>query len=314
MKKIRIGIIGTSDIAFRRFLPSLLKNNNFEYVGVASRDINKTKIFVDTFGGRGYGSYYHIINDNSIDALYIPLPPALHFEWAKKALKKGKHVFLEKPFTTSSYDTKILVDIARSKQLALHENYMFMFHSQVKHAKSIVDSKTLGKVRQIFIKFGFPKRGSLDFRYNKSLGGGSLLDCGGYTIKLASLLLGKSAQVVFSSLLKVDSGVDVVGNVVMQSDDMLTAHLSFGMDNCYKCSLELWGSNKCALYERIFTAPEDMKPPVCIDGVKRMLPNDNQFYNSIDYFLYCINDKIQAEESYLSILKQAQLVNNAMNG
>lgn len=54
---MRIGILGTADIAFRRFLPALKKCPEIEYVGVASRAIEKTKPFVETCGGRGYGSY-----------------------------------------------------------------------------------------------------------------------------------------------------------------------------------------------------------------------------------------------------------------
>ena len=57
MKKIRLGILGTSEIAFRRFLPALKKHNEFEYIGVASRNIEKTKPFVEAYGGKGYSSY-----------------------------------------------------------------------------------------------------------------------------------------------------------------------------------------------------------------------------------------------------------------
>jgi len=52
LTKIRLGILGTSEIAFRRFLPALSKCDEFIYVGVASRTLKKTKPFVDAFGGK----------------------------------------------------------------------------------------------------------------------------------------------------------------------------------------------------------------------------------------------------------------------
>ena len=86
---MRLGILGTADIAFRRFLPALRKCPEIEYAGVASRTPEKGKPFADSFGGIVYPSYDALLADESIDAVYVPLPPALHFEWGKKALEAG---------------------------------------------------------------------------------------------------------------------------------------------------------------------------------------------------------------------------------
>ena len=127
MEKIRLGILGTSEIAFRRFMPALQKCDAFEYVGVASRTLEKTNTFVQQYGGICFDGYQSLIECEDIDAVYIPLPPALHYEWGKKALEHGKHVFMEKPFTTSMKDTESLIQLAKENNLALHENYMFQF-------------------------------------------------------------------------------------------------------------------------------------------------------------------------------------------
>ena len=242
MNKINIGIIGTSEIAFRRFLPALLKNDKFNYIGIASRDLNNTEKFINEYGGYGYSSYEQIIDDKNIDALYIPLPPALHYKWAKKSLQKGKHVFLEKPSTTKLDDTKDLLKIANEKKLALKENYMFLKHKQLDKIKEIIDNKEIGDLRLIRCSFGFPKRSSNDFRYDKNLGGGALLDCGGYPIRLMLELLGDNIKVDTSKLYYIDEfDVDLYGDVVLSNND-ITAQISFGMDNEYKCELELWGN------------------------------------------------------------------------
>ena len=120
---------------------------------------------------------------------------------------------------------------------------MFVYHTQLDWIRKKISEGTIGEVRLIRIDFGFPFRGANDFRYNKALGGGALLDCGGYTLKLASLFLGDSAKVTASQLNGKDGfEVDIYGSATLTNNEGLTAQVSFGMDNSYKCSLEVWGS------------------------------------------------------------------------
>ena len=135
---MRIGILGTADIAFRRFLPALQKCPEFTYAGVASRAPEKTARFVETYGGQAYSSYDALLADKSVDAVYVPLPPALHYEWGKKALESGKHLLMEKPFTTGLPETEALLALAEEKGLAVHENYMFLYHSQLAKVKELI--------------------------------------------------------------------------------------------------------------------------------------------------------------------------------
>lgn len=312
MKKIRLGILGTSEIAFRRFLPALKKHSEFEYIGVASRNIEKTKLFVESYGGKGYSSYDELLQDKNIDAVYIPLPSALHFEWGKKALQAGKHILMEKPFCVNLQQTEELIELAKERNLAVHENYMFMYHKQLTKIKEIIDSGYLGKIRLYRIAFGFPMREKNDFRYNKELGGGALLDCGGYTLKLANYLLGDTTKVVCSNLVKEDFEVDLYGNATLQNDKGITAQVSFGMDNAYKCELEVWGSKATLKAPRIFTAPDNFDVNLeFIDnnGIKNInVGIDNQFYNSIDYLKKCIIDSSIRVNNYIYIEKQSKLI------
>lgn len=312
MKKIRLGILGTSEIAFRRFLPALKKHSEFKYIGVASRNIEKTKPFVETYGGKGYSSYDELLQDKNIDAVYIPLPPALHFEWGKKALQAGKHILMEKPFCVNLQQTEELIELAKERNLAVHENYMFMYHKQLTKIKEIIDSGHLGKIRLYRIAFGFPMREKNDFRYNKELGGGSLLDCGGYTLKLANYLLGDTTKVVCSNLVKEDFEVDLYGNATLQNDKGITAQVSFGMDNAYKCELEVWGSKATLKAPRIFTAPPNFEVKfdyISNNDVRTILVGgDDQFYNSIDFFYKSIiNEKYN---NMCNILRQVNFIFN----
>lgn len=320
MKKIRLGILGTSEIAYRRFLPALKHCDEIEYVGVASRNIEKTRKFIDTFGGKGFAGYEQIINDTSIDAVYIPLPPALHYEFGKQVLLHGKHVLMEKPFSIDIKQTNALIDIAREKGLAVHENYMFIFHKQIEDIKTIIKNGEIGDIRLYRIAFGFPKRKTDDFRYSKQLGGGALLDCGGYVLKLAALLVGENVRLnSCSSGYMPEYEVDMYGSASLYNDAGQIAQVAFGMDNSYKCELEIWGSTGSLYTNRILTAPAGYVPSAVItrsDGKKEQiaLSEDDSFVHSIEYFVKCINSKQVANEEYDSIIKQAQLVNKFMEG
>lgn len=335
MNKIKIGVLCPSEIAFRRFMPAVKKLENFEYIGLSAAterefsgsggdeimpsELEKSSKFTEAHGGKLFKGYESLLASNEIDAVYIPLPPALHFEWAKKALENGKHVLLEKPFTTNLSDTETLIELAKEKNLAVHENYMFAFHSQIEWIKQKLSENVIGDIRLIRIDFGFPFRGANDFRYDKKLGGGALLDCGGYTVKLAGMFLGDSAKVTTSQLNSKDGvEVDIYGSATLVNKDGLTAQISFGMDNSYRCDLNIWGSTGTLFTGRILTAPEGFEPTAEIktaDGIQSFtLPADDTFKKSIEFFGECVkNNEIRAD-NYEAIYRQSGLVKEFEKG
>ena len=330
---MRIGIICPSEIAFRRFLPAL-KKMDFDYVGVAyataeewfGKDVNdassavidnerkKAESFKETYGGKVFNGYDALLTSGEIDAVYLPLPPALHYKWAKRALEKGLHVLVEKPSTASLADTEELVRLAKEKGRALHENYMFVFHSQIETINEVVRSGAIGEVRLFRIDFGFPDRGKNDFRYNKALGGGALLDCGGYTFKYANLLLGGNAEVKTANVLYTDKyDVEIAGSATLQNDKGQVAQVSFGMDNDYRCSVEIWGSLGTLRSGRILTAPEGFVPSYEISKNGKTerfeMQADDAFYKSLRHFESCIKNENDRKRNYAALLKQSSLVN-----
>lgn len=332
---MRLGIICPSEIAIRRFMPALMQVKGFEFVGLGvnspeerygsnlpEKDIiqsmldnehEKAHIFTDKYGGKVFGSYEEIISSDELDAIYIPLPPGLHYTWAEKALRAGKHVLIEKPATTSVEDTKRLVTLAKERGLALHENYMFAFHSQLDDIDEIIKSGELGEVRLYRVCFGFPKRADNDFRYVRALGGGALIDAGGYTIKYASRILGDTAKVAYAQLNGVEGyDVDIYGSGALINDEGTVVQIGFGMDNNYKCELEVWGSKACLTTGRILTAPAGFLPTVTIrrntEDEIRNLSADDAFMKSIEHFKRCTMDEQTRRSGYLSLTRQAQLV------
>lgn len=329
MQKLKIGIICPSEIAFRRFMPAVMQDPELEYVGVAyakqeerfpdgifdasvvANSRLKAQKFQEAYGGKVIEGYERLLSSEEVDAVYLPLPPALHYKWAKLALKNGKHVFLEKPSTTSAANTIELTAFAQSKDLALHENYMFVYHKQLAEIRNLVPK--LGEIRLYRLAFGFPARSSQDFRYNKDLGGGALLDCGGYTLKLADMLLGGKSSVAYAQLNRREGvEVDLYGSGALVNDEGVTAQVSFGMDNSYKCELEIWGSKGFLRTGRIFTAPAGLAPTAEIttgDGTETVrLSEDDSFRASMKQFCRCVYDRNRREENYRMINRQAELV------
>ena len=310
---MKIAILGAANIAFQRFLPALEKFPSLEYAGVASRMPEKAKRFEDAFGGVTYPSYEAVLNDPAIEAVYLPLPPALHAMWGERALAAGKHVLMEKPFTSLLTDTKKLLGMAEERRLAIYENYMFLHHSQLAKIREFVSDGELGELRLYRISFGIPRRDSSDFRYQKALGGGALLDCGGYPLRLARELLGSSARVVQAEL-QTPAGeeVDIFGNAVVQNDDGMCAQISFGIDNAYQCRLEIWGSKGTLIAPRVFTAGAGVKPRIILqssmDEKKFVLAEDDHFLHSIEAFFNLIGDPKHQKKQRDAILHQAELV------
>lgn len=334
---IRIGIICPSEIALRRFIPALQQAGDcikFAAIGIASseewfgniesisqeqideqqsRERAKAQVFVDQYGGEIVVGYENLVSADAIDAVYIPLPPDLHHKWAKKAIEVGKHVFVEKPSTTSLADTEDLIEMASQKGLALHENYMFIYHSQLEEINNIVNSGEIGDVRLYRISFGFPRRAANDFRYNKNLGGGALLDAGGYCMKYANYLLGGDAHVTTAQANYIDEfEVDMYGSASMCNNKGQVAQIAFGMDNDYRCDIEIWGSIGTITSGRILTAPAGFVSSYTVkknqDIETRSLTADDAFLKSIQRFVDCVNDNVVRIDEYELLKKQEQLL------
>ena len=121
----------------------------------------KAEKFIRTYGGILFESYDALISAPAVEAVYLPLPPALHYEYAQKVLINGKHLLVEKPATLSGMESHSLISSAREKGLALHENYMFVYHRQIEEIRKLIARGDIGDIRLLSMKFGFPKRAEI---------------------------------------------------------------------------------------------------------------------------------------------------------
>jgi len=91
-------------------------------------------------------NYEELLNDKSIDAVAIAVETSSHFIIAKKALLAGKHIYVEKPFTSNVQEAKELERIAIDNNLIIHVNHIMLYHPIIKKIKSIIASGELGEL------------------------------------------------------------------------------------------------------------------------------------------------------------------------
>ena len=124
MEKVKWGVLGTANIARGCTIPGMLLAPNCELYAIAGRSLEKAEKFKDEFGfKKAYGSYEELLDDEDVQAVYIPLPNGLHFKWVKAALEKKKNVLCEKPMALNANDAKELFKTAEENPMIKAPNH-----------------------------------------------------------------------------------------------------------------------------------------------------------------------------------------------
>ncbi|MGM1065142.1 Gfo/Idh/MocA family protein [Saccharothrix sp. Mg75] len=279
---VRVGVVGAASTAWRRMLPAFTAAPGVVVTAIASRDRSRAESFARRFGGEAVEGYAALVERDDVDAVYVPLPNALHREWAGAALAAGKHVLAEKPLTTSAADTADLLRLAGERGLVLRENFTFLHHPVHEAVRGLRDAGRLGELRGFTGSFGFPPPPDDDVRNRPELGGGALLDAGVYPLRMAQVLLGDDIEPV-GAVLRVDpgTGVDVSGSALLTSAEGVVVTAEFGFRHSYTCRYQLWGSTGRLSLDRAFTPPATHRPVLRIeeqDHVEEVsLPAADQF-------------------------------------
>ncbi len=283
-----------------------------EIAAIASRDLDKAAQAARTYGCRAVKGYEALLDLDEVEAVYIPLPNALHAAWIENALRARRHVLAEKPLTTSGSRTGELIAMARSSGLVLMENVMFLHHSQHAAVRSLLDDGAIGDLRAFHASFGIPRLPAGDIRYSAELGGGALLDAGVYPVRAAMCFLG--GLDVLSAVLTSRHGqsVDSSGHALLCTDGGVGAQVTFGLDHSYRSSYELWGSEGRIVVERAYTPAADHVPVVLLErqpGAQEIrLAPDDQVANSLNAFATAIRSRQLPDNG--GVLRQAVLVSD----
>ncbi len=225
-KIINWGIIGCAGIAEGRVIPGLLKASNAKLYAISSRGkSDKLTHFKETFKPQvAYTSYEDLLDDPKVDAVYIPLPNGLHYEWVLKAAAKGKHILCEKPLGISKTQVRQMYAACEANGVFLMEAFAYRQSPLTKKVKSIVDSGVLGKIKFIESYYGYFLENMEDVRMSEALYGGATYDVGCYNLNLIRYLAG-SEPLKISAVGKVAAqyGVDEGSSILMEFKDDLEA-------------------------------------------------------------------------------------------
>jgi predicted dehydrogenase len=187
VEPVRWGILGAAGIAASAFLPALEEAGDGRAVAVGSRDLARATAWAGANGvAAAVGSYEAVLADADVEAVYIPLPNALHAEWTIAALEAGKAVFCEKPLCATPAETARVLDAARDR--LLWEAFVFPFSAQTERLLALLADGAIGDVREVVSRFHFDLDDPGDIRLSAELAGGATQDVGCYAIRFARLV------------------------------------------------------------------------------------------------------------------------------
>jgi predicted dehydrogenase len=265
--KVRWGILGTAKIALTKVIPAMQRSECCEIAAIASRDFAKAeesaeRVKVPT----AYGSYEELLADDSIEAIYNPLPNNLHVPWTIKAAEAGKHVLCEKPIAMNAAEASTLIDVRDRTGVRIQEAFMVRTHPQWVETRRLIQSGKIGSLRSITGFFSYFNPDPANIRNQLELGGGALMDIGCYPINVSRFVYETEPRRVLGVIER---------DAATETDALTTAVLEFpNGHSTFTCSTRL------APYQRMifhgtrgrievlipFNAPHEHPTQIVIDN------------------------------------------------
>lgn len=304
MNKLRWGILGAARVN-ERLLPAIVEASNAELVAIASRREGAAaetlaKYAPKVQGVKTYDALEDLLEDASIQAVYIPLANHEHAEWALKAIAAGKHVLIEKPMAIKVEDVEAIEAAALKHKVKVMEGFMYRFHPQHQRVKEIVQSGLIGEVMFAKASYSFMMREARMYRLanDTANGGGAMWDIGPYAIHTLRHCFENPPVSVTAMAKYAQSGADISTSGVIDFGDGKRGHF----DTSFECSRQseynivgTKGSIKC---HTVWQLPGTNDVPVISwwseSGHKgeAIYPASNHFVLEVEHFSDCVlNDK-----------------------
>jgi predicted dehydrogenase len=196
---IRFGALGTAKVVPYGLLGPAKETPGVEVVAIASRTPRRAEEFAAQHGiPRGFGSYEALLESKDIDAVYIALPPALHYDWALRAIEAGKHVLCEKPLAENAQLAQELMLAARRQGVVLLEAMHIRYQDRLRRQRELVAGGEFGKLLRIesCLRTPYMRMPKDDFRLRFELGGGAALDLGCYAVSCLRYMAAEEPEVL----------------------------------------------------------------------------------------------------------------------
>jgi predicted dehydrogenase len=235
------GILSTARIG-AAIVEGARQSSVADVVAVASRGMASAQAFAQLHGiARAHGSYDDLLADPGVQAVYIPLPNAMHVDWTLRALQAGKHVLCEKPMDRRPARVAEAFDVADAAGLVLSEAFMWRHNPQTAGLLELLDEGAIGDVRLVRACFSFALAGDADVRLDPALDGGALMDVGCYCVSAARLVAGEPVSVSAQSVTG-PAGVDMRLAALLRFDGDVLATIDCGFDIPARDELEIVGA------------------------------------------------------------------------
>ncbi|HNT24071.1 MAG TPA: Gfo/Idh/MocA family oxidoreductase [Anaerolineales bacterium] len=244
---LRWGLLSTARIN-RAVIHPIRQSRRSQLLAVASRTAEKAQSYAQQWDiPRAHASYEALLADPEIDAIYNPLPNAMHAEWTIKALQAGKHVLCEKPLDTSLEAVDAIIQAAQQTGKIVAEAFMYRHHPQTLQIVEMVKNGLIGELQAMRGVFTFDLTRPDDPRLDPALGGGSIWDVGCYPISFARTVAGCEPEEVFGWQISAPNGIDLLFSGQMrfvdpQTQKPILAQFTSGFISPFNASIELIGS------------------------------------------------------------------------
>lgn len=274
MEQVKWGVLGTADIARGCTIPGMQLAKNCELYAIAGRSLEKAENFKKEFGfEKAYGDYQSLLEDPEIQAVYIPLPNQLHYEWVMKAIEAGKNVLCEKPLAPTAKQAAELFEAAKKKGVFLMEAFAYLHSPYIAALKKEMDEKTIGDVCYIETAFLTSGYELTNIRTNKEFYGGATYDLGCYCTSMILTMLGKEPVKVQGVAEYSEEGVDILTTAIMQFGDGVRASFNCGMNFEKEMGrrfdrLYIHGTKGYIKSYTGYNVPGEIGYTICVDGVE----------------------------------------------
>ncbi len=303
-RKVSWGVLGVAKIGVEKVIPAMQRGEASRIDAIASRDLAKARrAAADLGAAKAYGSYEELLADPAIEAIYNPLPNALHVPWTIRALEAGMHVLCEKPIALDADEAQALVAARARTGKLVAEAFMVRHHPQWRRAREIVRSGAIGEVRAIQTFFAYRLLDADNIR-NKPPGGGALYDIGCYAIVTARYVFGAEPTRVVASL-DVDPkfGTDRLTSALIEfpGGRRLTFTCATQLPNCQRATIVGEAGRVEVLVP--FNAPNDRPTRIVVDSGVDLVGGGA----GIEEFPVCDQYTLQGDAFSRAVLGEAPL-------
>tara|TARA_B100000953_G_scaffold225829_1_gene187342 strand:+ start:336 stop:1319 length:984 start_codon:yes stop_codon:yes gene_type:complete len=201
---IKWGVIGLGNMG-QKFANSIKETDNAKLIAVSSLNSEKLKIFKNNFQidkKLVFNNYNDLVKCDEIDAVYIATLNNTHLDLIKLCAENKKNILCEKPMSLNIEEAKIAANHIKKFNVMFYEAVAYTSHAQTKTFIDLMNENNIGKILSIHATFGFKvkKINPKSRIFNKSLGGGAILDIGCYPFSFLNLICKNNEIIEFKSV------------------------------------------------------------------------------------------------------------------